>query len=249
MQVELSLAELLINAIAHGRVPGVQFKRGWSDERATFTGLQAVIGDRLDGARRVAIEQALEEARKGQSVFKLRAENERLQKRVEQLEAELDAATTRGRELVQEAEERAERAEAEVARLRDEVFALKQIAKPNTLREVEAENARLRAAVEEAVAVIGLCTTRRFDAPEDPEVGRLCRRLGYGAVMSAASKEWAKMFDGTPQAGAQHTSGPCESTVLRTLEMLRASRGESVTPTGRNHDALGDGTEGGGNKE
>lgn len=27
MQVEMSLAEMLINAIAHGKVPGVQFKQ------------------------------------------------------------------------------------------------------------------------------------------------------------------------------------------------------------------------------
>lgn len=75
-------------------------------------------------------------------------------------------------------------------------------------------------ALEEAREVLSLCSTRRFDAPEDEEVGALGARLGYGAVMSAASKEWAKMFDGTLQSGSQHTSGPAELTVRRTIEMI-----------------------------
>lgn len=78
----------------------------------------------------------------------------------------------------------------------------------------------LEMAAKEARAVLALCSTRRFDAPEDAEVGRLGARLGYGAVMSAASKEWARLFDGTPQKGAQHTSGPCEATVEATLAKL-----------------------------
>lgn len=73
MQVEMSLEELLINAIAQGRVPGVQFKRGWSDDKATFDGLRAVIGDRLDNARRVAIESALHELHDSHPPFKMRS--------------------------------------------------------------------------------------------------------------------------------------------------------------------------------
>lgn len=72
MQVEMSLAELLINAIAHGKVPGVQFKRGWSDDRAAFDGLKAVIGSRLDGARRVAVESELRRLHDESPPFKLR---------------------------------------------------------------------------------------------------------------------------------------------------------------------------------
>lgn len=72
MQVEMSLAELLINAIAHGRIPGVQFKRGWASDRQTFDGLQAVIADRLDGARRVAVEQALHKLQDEHPTFKMR---------------------------------------------------------------------------------------------------------------------------------------------------------------------------------
>lgn len=58
MQVEMSLEELLINAIAHDRIPGVQFKRGWDNDGATFDGLRAVIQKRLDGAAAVARESA-----------------------------------------------------------------------------------------------------------------------------------------------------------------------------------------------
>ena len=59
MLVESSLAEMLLNAISQGRIPGVQFKRGWSDERKTFDALNAVIGKLLDGATAVAREQAM----------------------------------------------------------------------------------------------------------------------------------------------------------------------------------------------
>ena len=59
MRVEMSLAEVLINAITHGRVRGVQFKRGWSDDKATFDDLQKVIGGRLDDALQVAREDGL----------------------------------------------------------------------------------------------------------------------------------------------------------------------------------------------
>jgi acylphosphatase len=90
MQVEMSLAELLMNAIGNGRVPGIQFRRGWANERATFEGLKGVIKDRLDGARRVAVEEALRRAHDEHPVFKLRAENVRLR-------AALEKITTLGR--------------------------------------------------------------------------------------------------------------------------------------------------------
>lgn len=87
--------------------------------------------------------------------------------------------------------------------------------------------ARMQAALAEARNVLSLCTTRRFSAPEDEEVGRLGARLGYGAVMSAASKEWAKLFDGTPQHGSQHTCGPAQATVGRTLAIIDAALREA----------------------
>lgn len=62
MHVEMSLAEMLINAIAHGKIPGVQFKRGWSNDKATFDGLNHVIKGRLGDALKIAREQGIAEA-------------------------------------------------------------------------------------------------------------------------------------------------------------------------------------------
>lgn len=75
MQVEMSLAELLINAIAADRVPGIRFQRGWpaAREKETFDGLRAVIADRLDGARRVAVQDALHQLQDQHPHFRTRA--------------------------------------------------------------------------------------------------------------------------------------------------------------------------------
>src|SRR4051812_9501561 len=63
MQAEMSLAESLINAIISGRVHGIQVTRKFGtdpgDERRAFEDLTKVIGNRLDGARRVAVDEAL----------------------------------------------------------------------------------------------------------------------------------------------------------------------------------------------
>ena len=62
MQVEMSLAELLINAIGQGRVRGVQFKRSWSDAHATWEDINKVIESRLDNALSVAREAGYRKA-------------------------------------------------------------------------------------------------------------------------------------------------------------------------------------------
>lgn len=94
MQVEMSLAEMLINAIAYGKVPGVQFKRGWSDDRATFDGLKAVIGSRLDGARSVAVEEALHKLRDEHPHFKSAARLKVLEAECAQMSEELGLPPT-----------------------------------------------------------------------------------------------------------------------------------------------------------
>lgn len=81
----------------------------------------------------------------------------------------------------------------------------------------------LHLALVEARSVLALCTTRDFDAPEDEEVRRLGERIGYGAVMSAASKTWASKAKRERLDGSQHTCGPCELTVTRTLETIDAA--------------------------
>lgn len=97
---------------------------------------------------------------------------------------------------------------------------------PQLAKQLHEENAKLRTTLERAREVIALCTTSRAKVPESTEVRMLGEKWGYGAVMSAASTEWAKMFDGTPQEGAQHTSGPSESTVKRTLKMIDEALGK-----------------------
>jgi len=65
MLVEVSLAESLLNAIAHDRIWRVQFSRKHGsdpgDERRTFDDLNKVIADNIDGAKRAAREQGFRE--------------------------------------------------------------------------------------------------------------------------------------------------------------------------------------------
>lgn len=49
-------------------------------------------------------------------------------------------------------------------------------------------------------------------APEDGEVYHLCARWGYGAVMAAAARLWARR-----DAGGALTVGPCRGTVRAAL--------------------------------
>lgn len=76
----------------------------------------------------------------------------------------------------------------------------------------------------EADEVFALCTTRDFSAPEDAEVRAMGERLGFGAVMSAASKGWADMLrEHHPEAvGGQFTCGPCAATVDRIRDRIAA---------------------------
>jgi hypothetical protein len=53
---------------------------------------------------------------------------------------------------------------------------------------------------------------RDFRAPEDAEVERLCERIGYGAVMDAASRLWMKKT-----GGGAFVCGPCYDTLAITL--------------------------------
>lgn len=92
------------------------------------------------------------------------------------------------------------------------------------LAAVEAERDEARTLLREARDVLALCTTRTFAAPEDAEVRALGERIGFGALMAAASKGWADVLrERHPEAvGGQHTAGPCEATVQRMLTQLDA---------------------------
>lgn len=83
-------------------------------------------------------------------------------------------------------------------------------------------------AAREAEAVLARCTTRDFSAPEDTQVRDLGERIGFGALMDAASKGWRDVLVaryGESAAGSQFTCGPCEVTVKKTLTMLRSALG------------------------
>ena len=82
----------------------------------------------------------------------------------------------------------------------------------------------VRVAAEDALDVLSLCTTRNFPAPEDAEVRALGERIGFGALMSAASKTWADHAweTGIPY-GSHFVCGPCESTLEAIGSALRAA--------------------------
>jgi len=67
MQVEMSLAEMLMNAIVAGRVHGFQCKRSFGlkpdDEKKAFDDFSRVIADRLDAARKIAWDQGYSDGR------------------------------------------------------------------------------------------------------------------------------------------------------------------------------------------
>lgn len=83
---------------------------------------------------------------------------------------------------------------------------------------------RLLDAAKEALDVLGLCEGRSFDAPEDAEVKALGRRIGFGALMSAASKTWAEWLveQGMPR-GSNFVSGPCLATFEKTVAVLSSA--------------------------
>ncbi len=88
---------------------------------------------------------------------------------------------------------------------------------------------KLRAALEDARSVIAFCGTQRLDRrlPEDFAIQHL-EPYGWGAIMQACSRRWARVFDGTPQEGAQYTVGPCEETVRRALDDIDAVLAETA---------------------
>jgi hypothetical protein len=80
---------------------------------------------------------------------------------------------------------------------------------------------RICAAAHEAREVLRLCGQRQFPAPEDAEVKAIGERLGFGALMDAASKGWReKLAEEKWPEGGEFMVGPCRSTVERTLRLL-----------------------------
>lgn len=79
---------------------------------------------------------------------------------------------------------------------------------------------KLREAAREALEVLNLSDPKgiraeRIHAPEDAEIFQLCERIGYGAVMDSAARQWRRK----DPIGA-HTTGAAVATVQRTVKML-----------------------------
>jgi len=55
-------------------------------------------------------------------------------------------------------------------------------------------------------------------APEDPMIKQLCERIGYGAVISSASRQWWLK----DPIGA-YTAGPCAGTVSHMIQKIDAA--------------------------
>jgi len=94
-----------------------------------------------------------------------------------------------------------------------------------------AENTRLRAvnaglveALKEAESVFALGEQPRGkDRDHGPEVTEIGRRIGFGALMSSAQASWREYATERGHAGSEFVAGPCYSTVISTLNMIRAA--------------------------
>ena len=89
---------------------------------------------------------------------------------------------------------------------------------PDLLRElaaVEAERDRLRRALADLVVGSGHWD-RQIDALEDTAVEALCHQWGYGAVMDAASRLWARR-----DPGGSFVVGACRVFARRALQLLQ----------------------------
>lgn len=99
-----------------------------------------------------------------------------------------------------------------------------------TVLRVSKERHRLTLVLQRTREVLQLCTTRDFDAPEDVRVGKIGDEIGFGALMSAASKTWAdRLRAGGDPGGSQHTCGPCEVTVQKALAEIDRVLASTVT--------------------
>ncbi len=98
---------------------------------------------------------------------------------------------------------------------------------PDLLTEVtrlRAVNAELVEALTEAESVFALAEQPRGkDRDHGPEVTEIGRRIGFGALMTSAQASWREYATERGHAGSEFVAGPCYSTVLSTLNMIRAA--------------------------
>lgn len=83
------------------------------------------------------------------------------------------------------------------------------------------EITRLRVALLEAEEVFALVEHPSFTDPDYQErIETLGGEIGYGALMAGASAAWRKCGI---IPGGEFVAGPCQATVTRTLEIIRAA--------------------------
>jgi hypothetical protein len=88
--------------------------------------------------------------------------------------------------------------------------------------DAEAENARLRGALER------MAEDPSPDPVHQAEVDSLGQRIGYGAMMCAASYGWRKSLQAYPGhdlSGGEFTVGPCRSRVKNLLALSTTKEG------------------------
>ena len=96
--------------------------------------------------------------------------------------------------------------------------------------QVDAANeiTHLRAALREAESVFALVESPSFPDPDyQSRIETLGSDIGYGALMAGASAAWRKCGI---IPGGEFVAGPCQATVTRTLEIIRAALPTEPTP-------------------
>lgn len=89
----------------------------------------------------------------------------------------------------------------------------------------EARVTVLKEALREAEDILAMVAqTPLRDPLYHDAVKELGKQIGFGALMSCATRAWAECLaeDGHP-AGMEFVAGPCRGTVERTLKILRAA--------------------------
>ena len=83
---------------------------------------------------------------------------------------------------------------------------------------------RLREAAQESVSVFELVENPSIIDPDHwQEIKALGDRIGYGALMSSASRSWREAIRPRALEGGEFVAGPCHATVVSTLKQLRAA--------------------------
>ena len=90
----------------------------------------------------------------------------------------------------------------------------------------------MRVALTEAEETLRLVEHPAFPDPQyHEEVKRLGRRIGFGALMSTASAGWREVLaEAGDPVGGEFVAGPCHSTVVRALRIIRAALKQEGEP-------------------